>query len=981
MSNPVFATRKLCALIGALLLVTFVADHAPAQESYEIRIAGYSFDPTVEQTPVSGPLGLSQQERTAYRESAGHYLVQLARPLDPALSGRLRERYGLRLEEYVPELAYLERLEPGTLQRLSEDEAVRAVVPFEPAFKISPNIGELEFRSEERRALAAEGLLLLATLFDSADPEAVREALAEAGATRIELADMREHGGAARIQFLLPSEGAIRAVARIEGVRWIEQVPEYDEDNSNTAGTMQSGTPGNTPVWDVGIHGEGQTIAVMEGRSADIDHCMFRDPATGTAGPGHRKVQATFPNTGGHATFVSGIAVGDDFNNPGTGVNRGNAWAARLVNTRAGSALNMLAQLVSSANDGAFIHTNSWHANLGSPTPYDQIAADVDTFVWRNEEHVVLGSMGNNGEEQGPPGTAKNAIGINAGTTFPNIMNVGDGNPGPTAGGRRKPDLVTPGCNIRSARAGTACTINQWGTCATSWATPAAAAAAALIRQYYADGYYPGGAASPPNAFAPSGALVKATLLNGTIDMTGIAGYPSNLEGWGLARLDDALFFDSDDHLLQAWDTRNAQGLTTGGSRLHLVDVEDSGRPLRVTLVWSDAPGAAGASVPAVNDLNLRVTAPGGAQTYLGNVFAGGSSVTGGSADNVNNVEQVVVNAPTVGQWRVAVEAARVNVGNPGQGYALVATGGRGKEPAKPVLKYAAKLVCGLQENPEDMRLAQGFYATAINIHNPHPREVTFEKALSLTYPPAAQRAGKVYGISEDTLKEDEALEVDCDDIRRRLFPQGFPRPYIKGFVTLKTKDSLNVTGVYSTRALEQRVCCDGGRGRGEGKDCRKGRPEKGDCGASCCVTVPGGHSSIDVEQIAATKVKDAPREEACKPDLVPVPTNRNFPPPWGFCTVRDGELLVRVRNQSQCEAAPSVTEVFYPGSGQTRQAATPQIPAGGSADVLVEYGGELCSPEVQENCFFDIRADGPAAVPETNEANNLAQGICFVPL
>ena len=120
------------------------------------------------------------------------------------------------------------------------------------------------------------------------------------------------------------------------------------------------------------------------------------------------------------------------------------------------------------------------------------IAFDVDTFIWNNELHVVLGSMGNSGEQQGPPGTAKNAIGINAS----NNMNFGDGNAGPTADDRRKPDVVTPGCYIQSAIATTAtteCDINEWYACTTSWATPAAAAATALIRQYYVDGYYPDG--------------------------------------------------------------------------------------------------------------------------------------------------------------------------------------------------------------------------------------------------------------------------------------------------------------------------------------------------------------------------------------------------------------------------------------------------------------------------------------------------------
>jgi hypothetical protein len=47
------------------------------------------------------------------------------------------------------------------------------------------------------------------------------------------------------------------------------------------------------------------------------------------------------------------------------------------------------------------------------------------------------------------------------------------------------------------------------------------------------DGFYPSGAATPGDAFTPTGALVKAVLVNTCQDMTSISGYPSNQEGWG----------------------------------------------------------------------------------------------------------------------------------------------------------------------------------------------------------------------------------------------------------------------------------------------------------------------------------------------------------------------------------------------------------------------------------------------------------------
>jgi hypothetical protein len=71
---------------------------------------------------------------------------------------------------------------------------------------------------------------------------------------------------------------------------------------------------------------------------------------------------------------------------------------------------------------------------------------------------------------------------------------------------------------------------------------------------------------------------------------------------------------------------------------------------------------------------------------------------------------------------------------------------------------YAAKVVCGIQHDPQNLRLARGLYATAINVLNRNKRTVKFTKKLSLTYPPDAQEPGAVYNISTDKLGPDDWL-------------------------------------------------------------------------------------------------------------------------------------------------------------------------------------------------------------------------------
>ena len=647
-------------------------------ERMRLRLGRYEFDPRTEAPDV--PDELRARPRA---EDVGPWIVQFHGPLTLDDQKRLRRTYQLALTEYIPDSAYLEVLAPDIRVKLTADELIRAIVPYEPAFKIAPLVGERVFESEDRQKV--DGLWLNVVLFDQADPKAVSRAVDRlAGVSDLQVIDDRAIGGSLQLRFVAQDASVIPRIAALPEVRVIDEVPEISMDDAGAAGTLQSGTPGTQSVWSHGLHGEGQVIGVLDSNTLDMAHCFFQDPAMAAPGPAHRKVlavrNAAGRGVGDHHTFVAGLAAGDDFNNLGTTMGRGSAYNARLVDgTTADIASgSMLAELTAAAAAGATIHTNSWHnreQGKGNPAPYNQTAVDVDTFTWNNEDHLVLGSAGNTGEEQGAPGTAKNAICCGAAQADPNEMNLGDGNPGPTLDGRRKPDLVSPGCNLTSANDGTACGTTTWGgACATSWATPTAAGAAALVRQYFCEGWYPTGTQEAHHSFVPSGALIKAVLLNGTLDMTGVAGYPNNTEGWGLLRLEDVLAFSGGTLSTRVWDYRNADGLTTGQQHEHHVDVASNMQRLKVTLVWTEPPGTVNAATAIVNDLDLEVVSPGGAQLFRGNMFAAGVSTTGGAADTGNNVECVLVNAPAAGDWTIRVRATAVNVGNPGQGYALVVT-------------------------------------------------------------------------------------------------------------------------------------------------------------------------------------------------------------------------------------------------------------------------------------------------------------------
>ena len=598
-------------MIGCIAILLYTPQILKAQTTgpvdYTIHINQFQFDPLLQSPDIPAAFSIKSGAITGNR----YMMVQFKRHLKRADRILLTEKYGLQLDRYISGCTYIEYLDEQQIRQLKQLDIFRWIGLYEPMYKVSQGIGKQNFQSEVRQNL--DGLLLITVLQIDTDSEAFQDFLSKNGAKRIRPIS---NTYTQRFEFVWPKEQSLAILAKQNEVFHIFEVAEINYDNGTTTGTIQSGTPGVTPLYDQDLHGEGEVIHVLDSE-LDIDHCFFED-APNVPGPAHRKVKGLrgIDSDNGHGTFVAGIAAGDDISDPGNHENRGIAWASCLTFSNSGSA-DFLNNLIDATTDGAFIHTNSWH--LEPVVWYDQLSFDIDLYTWFNEDHLVLGSAGNVGERLGAPGTAKNAICVGAAQADPNEMNFGDGNPGPTPDFRLKPDLFSVGCTVNSAEINTECGIFQWGNCATSWATPAVAGSAALVRQYYREGFYPTGSRVNCDEFTPSGALIKATLLNSTIDMTGIAGYPGIDEGWGLTLLDNGLYFEGDDLNSRVWDVRHVDGLDTDETHTYFVQVLSNTQPLKITMAYSDAPGTVDSDVDVLtNDLDLVVTAPDGLTTFRG---------------------------------------------------------------------------------------------------------------------------------------------------------------------------------------------------------------------------------------------------------------------------------------------------------------------------------------------------------------------------
>lgn len=646
----------LAAISGALVCAEFVqAQPTPHRNAQPRRLLLRNGDVDLGRRPQPIDVGAIS-------------VMQLDGPMTPDRRAVLQAT-GVRLHGYLPENSYLADLSKANEQAVSSLPFVVSVGPVQKEWKLATTIGRFQPETPDRKQLAAAGKRrLVVAMMPGTDKTSAETCLQQRGAR---IRDLVFSGGQWQAEVDL-AVGEIERLAQAPAVLFVDEAGEAQPRNDTTTWVSQSNAPGSTPLWSAGLHGENQIAGAIDW-DMKATHCAFEDTIN-PIGPLHRKIVAYYgmgmnPGFGLHGTHVAGVLVGDELADTQPAL-KGMAYESKIVFQHLPAILtntNLNDRLTIAHGDGVRVHSNSWGNN---DTTYNAWARDIDVFTRDHEDDLVLVAVINENVSIKAPENAKNCLAVAATSDTPNQGMRCYGGFGPTADGRQKPEVWTAGCGSVSASNSTTCGTRTDG--GTSFATPAVAGMGVLTRQYFVDGFYPTGAAVVENAYTPSGALLKAVLVNSAVDMSGMAGYFTSAEGWGRVLLDDALYFTGDSRRLLIEDIRNANGLSTAETNSHYVVVNSASSPLKITLVWTDAPAALMAAFTPINNLDLAAIEPGPA-TYLGNVFSGGQSTTGGSADLVNNVEQVHRTAPAAGLWRIDVTGMAVNDGT--QGYGLVVAG------------------------------------------------------------------------------------------------------------------------------------------------------------------------------------------------------------------------------------------------------------------------------------------------------------------
>jgi len=573
---------------------------------------------------------------------------------------------GFEILGYVPENALLVR--GAGAKSLADLDGLDFSHPYRPEWRRDPR-------------LLGRGAEVLDLIVDLWPGEDAARAAGRAAAMGAQVLRVIEGGGQARIQ-LRAASSRIEDLSGLPGLRWMSEPGLREDRLASVKWITQSAIPDSTPVWDAGLHGEGQILGHMDS-GFQLETCHFHDPDGNPVGPDHRKVVYVdplhiFSSHGLHTASILASDIGPVYD---WDTNRGMAYLARIATSKYNyAAFDLYQGLVLHHGYGARLHSNSWGDD--STRNYTQDCHDIDRFSYDYETDMVAFAS-TNGSILKSPENAKNvlAVGATENGEEPEIYEQhAYGGTGPTLDGRRKPEIYAPGRPVWAAGQAVTDDPSDWqnfcrgaSKSGTSMACPAIVGNAALVRQYLTEGWYPSGAPVAEDAVLPSGALMRATMINAATDLAGVAGYPSDREGWGRLQVNLGLKLGEDSPIqLYLEDFRHNEGLDTGMERSYQFTVLDDSLDLKVTMAFSDYPGEVLSPQPVVNDLDLELVSPSGVG-YLGNYFIDGFSSPGGEADPLNSIERVVLASPETGAWTLRVRGANVPMGP--QGYAFIVSG------------------------------------------------------------------------------------------------------------------------------------------------------------------------------------------------------------------------------------------------------------------------------------------------------------------
>ncbi|MEZ6037874.1 MAG: S8 family serine peptidase [Planctomycetota bacterium] len=635
-----------------------------------LRFRARSFDPV--RAPFEWPAELAAPAGTRL------HLVQFHTQVLPVYRDALVAA-GVELLQALPDNALYVRGDGEALRRVAALPCVRWIGPLQNGFKLdaatrafvvgggaTPDVaGEAGNGVRDAdRDIAREGRAATGTAWDcnlvlatKADRGALAERVAAVGGVVVDLAPgstmLRARLTAAQLSQLLAGDLVVYA----------DRDGGSGEDMDNAR--VQTGA--NHVESLAGYRGNGVRVEIAE--LFDQSHPDFNNL------PNRVLERSAGALSHGHCT--AGIVGGCGANNPAA---RGMMDQCTMIDGGYYNTADHFVQLQGSVQAPwwAMQVTASWGGGQLT-TDYTTVSQALDDALFYFDVPRTQSQSNDGTQLSRPEAWAKNGISVGAVIHNDNADPSDDiwGNSasiGPAADGRLKPDLVAyDEAILTSDRPGVAGYNPNPGISGdyyaafggTSGATPIVNGCLGIVQEMFTDGAFGNPLPLPPtpaNRFAnrPHMTTARALLCN-TAAQYDFSGLTHDLtrshQGWGMPSLSRLYDHRRDLVVLDEYDV-----LQLGDRRRYLVHVAPGTPELRVTVVWSDPAGNPAASVQLIDDLDLTVTRWSDGELWHGNhgLDVGTSSLSGGAADTVDNVECVYLAAPTPGLYLVDVTAASI---------------------------------------------------------------------------------------------------------------------------------------------------------------------------------------------------------------------------------------------------------------------------------------------------------------------------------
>lgn len=648
--------------------------------------------------------GASAAAQTAAQLAATndrHVLMQFNASVLPAERAAL-EAAGVKLQDYVGDNAFYAHI-PGAVDsaKLAAIASLRAVQPVAVEWKLDIGyrtaiLGDYAVARPEEQGLG-EGSAALSKEEQAKEVEVRPFDWVAANVVihrDVDFNDARTlvsaHGGVVRSTFVEPNGLTIEipytgllGLAAEDAIQYAEPpMPGLYELNGENRVNTQVNILQAAPY---GLTGVGVTALIYDGGTIRTTHVDFQGRAT----------NGDTDAVSSHATHVSGTVGGGGVQ---TANNRGMAPGVLLVNYGfevAGGLVegflytdpgDMQADYTNAIlTRGADISNNSIGSNTApngfnclSEGDYGLASAVIDgivrgsasngapfRIVWANgNERQSTRCLGTDGwaspyHSTAPPSCAKNHITVGASIEQP-LTNPAQATAaatftsfGPSDDGRIKPDVFAPGVNVLST---TSTSDTAYATLSgTSMASPTVCGIGALIIEDFRN-QFPGMPDFRNSTLKTWLAHTGRDLL-AQDDTRG----PDYRYGYGLVQAQNAIDLMRSGNWFEG-------SLDQAQTHQFFVIVPAGSTELRVTCAWDDPPGPPVALGALVNDLDVRVFDAGGTQYFPWTLNATRGSALGAPAvrtvpDRLNNIEQVVIDNPAPGAYRVEIHGFSVPQG------------------------------------------------------------------------------------------------------------------------------------------------------------------------------------------------------------------------------------------------------------------------------------------------------------------------------